>query len=68
MPDLNTDIRFVKGVGEVRSKSLAKMGINNIYDLITYYPREYENRMNIKKIKDFVLGESVIFTAKVMTK
>lgn len=68
MIDLNQDIQFVKGVGEVRAKLLAKMGINTLYDLITYYPREYENRTNIKEIKDFVLGEYVLFKAKVMGK
>ena len=68
MLDLNQDIQFVKGVGEVRARLLNKMGINTVYDLITYYPREYENRTNIKEIKDFVLGETVLFKAVVMSK
>ncbi len=68
MLDLNQNIQFVKGVGEVRARLLNKMGINTVYDLITYYPREYENRTNIKEIKDFVLGETVLFKATVMGK
>ena len=68
MLDLTQNIQYIKGVGQVRAKQLAKMGINNIYDLITYYPREYENRTNIKLIKDFVLGENVLFKATVMGK
>ncbi|MBR5227558.1 MAG: ATP-dependent DNA helicase RecG [Clostridia bacterium] len=66
--DLNQNIQFVKGVGEVRAKQLAKMGIYTLLDLITYYPREYENRTNIKEIKDFVLGENVLFKARVVGK
>jgi len=68
MLDLNKNIQFVKGVGEVRAKQLNKMGINTVYDLITYYPRAYEDRTNIKEIKDFVLGENVLFKATVMSK
>ena len=68
MADLNKNIQFVKGVGEVRANRLNKMGINTVYDLITYYPRIYEDRTNIKEIKDFVLGENVLFKATVMSK
>jgi len=68
MIELNKSIQYVKGVGEVRAKNLGKMGINNIYDLITYYPRVYEDRTNIKQIKDFVLGENVLFKATIMSK
>ena len=68
MLDLNQNIQFIKGVGEVRAKQLSKMGINTVFDLITYYPREYENRTNVKEIKDFTLGENVLFRATVMGK
>ena len=67
MTDLNNNIQYVKGVGEVRAKLLSKMGINTVYDLITYYPRIYEDRTNLKQIKDFVLGEMVLFKATVMS-
>lgn len=65
--NFNSDIQYVKGVGEVRAKLLSKMGINTVYDLVTYYPRMYEDRTNIKEIKDFVLGEMVIFKGTVMS-
>lgn len=65
--NFNSDIQYVKGVGEVRAKLLSKMGINTVYDLVTYYPRVYEDRTNIKEIKDFVLGEMVLFKGTVMS-
>lgn len=65
--NFNSDIQYVKGVGEVRAKLLAKMGINTVYDLVTYYPRVYEDRTNIKRIRDFVLGEMVLFKGTVMS-
>ncbi len=67
MINLNSDIQFVKGVGEIRAGLLSKMGINTVYDLITYYPRVYEDRTNIKEIKDFTLGEMVLFKGTVMS-
>lgn len=68
MLDLNKSIQYVKGVGQVRADKLNKMGIYTIYDLITYYPRVYEDRTNIKMIKEFVLGENVLFKATVVSK
>jgi len=68
MIDLYKNIQYVKGVGEVRASKLNKMGINTVYDLVTYFPRVYEDRTNIKEIKDFVLGENVLFKATVMSK
>ena len=39
MAELNTDVRFVRGVGEARAKSLAKLGITDLKSLISYFPR-----------------------------
>ena len=44
MADLKTDIRYIKGIGEQRAKSLSKLGIATLRDLISYYPRGYEDR------------------------
>ena len=40
--DLNKDIQFIKGVGPSRVKLLNHLGIYTLYDLITYFPRDYE--------------------------
>ena len=37
MAELNTDVRFVRGVGEARAKSLAKLGITDLKSLISYF-------------------------------
>ena len=34
MADLNTDIRYIKGVGETRAKALHKLGIATLDDLL----------------------------------
>lgn len=39
MADLNTDVRYIKGIGEQRAKALGKLGIATLRDLISYFPR-----------------------------
>lgn len=63
--NIDTNIRFLKGVGEIKAQNLYKMGIQNIYDLITHYPREYENRQKIREVKDFIDGENALFFATI---
>ena len=57
MAALNTDIRYIKGVGEARAKALAKLGVTDLRSLLTYFPRAYEDRRACKKIADLVPGE-----------
>lgn len=47
--DLNKNVQFIKGVGEARAKLLNRLGIYELKDLITYYPRTYEDRSIPKK-------------------
>lgn len=44
MAELNSDIRYLKGIGQQRANALAKMGITTLRDLICYFPRTYEDR------------------------
>ena len=53
MIDLLKDVKYIKGVGPERVKSLNKLGIYTLEDLITYYPRTYEDRSKAKKIPLF---------------
>lgn len=52
MPELDTDVRYIKGIGEQRAKALAKLGIHTLFDLVSYFPRAYEDRTNIYSIED----------------
>ena len=40
-----TDIRYLKGVGEARAKTLNKLGIHTLHDLVSYFPRAYEDTL-----------------------
>ena len=63
MSELHTDIRYVKGVGEARAKSLAKLGITDLRSLLSYFPRAYEDRRAYKHI-DELTEENRLLTEK----
>lgn len=54
---LNTDITFIKGVGEKRAKMLHKLGIRCVWDLLYYFPRDYEDRRKVHTIISAPIGE-----------
>ncbi len=58
--DLNKDVKFIKGVGPNRVKLLNKIGIFTLKDLITYYPRTYEDRSKPKCICECLDGEEAL--------
>ena len=65
MADLNTDVCYIKGIGEQRAKALGKLGIATLRDLISYFPRAYEDRTALRRIADLVPGETAGVAAMV---
>ncbi len=63
MIDLNKDVKYIKGVGPARVLLLNKLGIFTLKDLITYYPRTYEDRSNPKFICECEDGEEALIEA-----
>ncbi len=61
--DLKKEVQYIKGVGPSRVKLLNKLGIFTLEDLITYYPREYEDRSKPKNIDELLNGEEVLISA-----
>ena len=57
--DLNSEIKYLKGVGPVRAATLNKAGIFTFYDFLTHYPRDYEDALTITPIDEVILGEVV---------
>ena len=44
MIDLKQSVQYIKGVGPQRAALLRKLNIYTLEDLITYFPRDYEDR------------------------
>ena len=68
MIDLKKEVQYVKGVGPNRVKLLNKLNIYTLGDLITYFPRNHEDRSIPKKIADCQDGETVLIKAWTITK
>ncbi len=67
MSTFETDIRFLKGVGEKRAQLLNRLGIDTIGALLRYYPRAYEDFSAITPIFDCNAGEKVCVKARLVT-
>ena len=65
MADLQTDVRYIKGVGETRAAALARLGIHTLRDLITFFPRGYEDRTLMRPIRELVPGENACVRAMI---
>ncbi len=61
------EVLDIKGVGEKTFKSLRSLGIRTIMELITYFPRTYEDRSNIKKINEIRANEYVVIIARILS-
>ncbi len=68
MADLNQSIQYIKGVGPARAELLNKLGIFTLNDIITYFPRTYEDRSSFKKIGELINGETVTFKGVVASR
>jgi ATP-dependent DNA helicase RecG len=63
--DLSTPLMYVKGVGPARAAMLETKGLKVVEDLLTYAPFRYEDRSNVKTIRDLAPGEMATVLAEV---
>ena len=63
MAKLFDSVRYLKGVGEARARTFANLGITTLYDLISYFPRTYEDRSRILPIAELQTDEPACFRA-----
>src|SRR6202051_1491277 len=56
---------YLKGVGPARSAMLESKGLKVVEDLLTYAPFRYEDRSNVKSLRDLAPGEMATVLAEV---
>ena len=61
----NTPLAEFPGVGPARQRSLARLGLEKAGDMLTFYPRRYEDRTQIYTVAQAPVGESVCVEAMV---
>ena len=65
--NLNDSISVVLGVGPQRVKVLNGLGVENIKDMLYYFPRRYLDRTTLTPIKDLKKGDQATLISKVET-
>ena len=55
--NLSDSINKVRGVGVKKAAAFARLGIGTVYDLLTYYPRAYEDQSRTTPIARLRAGE-----------
>lgn len=56
MSFLKSPIQYIKGVGPYRARLLGRLRIWTVRDALYYLPYRYEDRRNLKRIKDLTPG------------
>ncbi len=65
MPELHTEVQFLKGIGPRVAETLATKGIHTLEDLLYYLPFRYEDRINPRTIEQLQPGEMASVIAEV---
>ncbi|MBW6513586.1 MAG: ATP-dependent DNA helicase RecG [Candidatus Syntrophosphaera sp.] len=63
--DTSMQVKFLRGVGEVRARQLGNVGIKTVLDLFEYFPRAYLNRVIDRSIKELRPGNHIALTSMV---
>ena len=62
--EFTDNVMYVKGIGPKRAKALEKLNIFTKYDLLTHYPRTYENYTELTRIADVIPDENVLLIGR----
>ena len=62
---LQDNIKTIKGIGEKKAQAFAKLGVVTLYDLLSFFPRRYEDRSLVVPIAGAEDGANVCISAVV---
>lgn len=65
--NLETSLRYLRGVGPVLSRLLEKIGVRSIEDALYLLPHRYEDRRTVTPIQRLTPGSSALFTGTVLS-
>ena len=63
---LTDSVQYIKGVGPKKKAELNKLGIATVYDLLTYFPRTYEDQSMLTHIADLHAGETATVSGTIV--
>jgi ATP-dependent DNA helicase RecG len=65
---LESPIQYLPGVGPTRAKLFEKLGLNTVYDILYFFPREYLDISTIDPITSLRAGEKATILGRVVRK
>nr|WP_300005414.1 ATP-dependent DNA helicase RecG [Tissierella sp.] len=60
------NIQFLKGVGPKKSQKLKKLNIYTVEDLLTFFPKDYEDRSKLSLLRESPIGEKVSLKIQIL--
>jgi len=63
---LTDPIQYLKGIGPKKQKILERLGIHTVYDMLTHFPRAYEDQSVLTPISDLQPGKSMTTAGSIM--
>lgn len=67
MIQLTDSIRFVKGIGQKKAELFQKLNVFSLFDALLFYPRDYEDRTELKVISALQEGDKTCICAVAAT-
>lgn len=67
MLNLNSNIKYIKGVGEKRAGLFGSLAIFDVDALIHFFPRKYEDWTNTKSVRELQNGDCASIRATMIT-
>ena len=64
---INEDVRYIKGIGPKKAELLSKLEIRKVYDLLSWYPRAYEDSGTLTAIGALQPGRKYSICGRVMS-
>jgi len=64
--DIKTPVSSINGVGPALTKNLAKLNIFTVGDLLSYYPKDYEDRTQRVSLNQFSTQSKIHTVAKIL--
>jgi ATP-dependent DNA helicase RecG len=65
--NLDTPVRYFKGVGPKRGEELAELGMKTVRDVLYYLPSRYEDRSKFTRIRELKIGQSQAVKGEVVS-
>lgn len=65
MPHLYDAVTALKGVGPAKAKLFAALNIHTVFDLLSHFPRDYEDRTKLVTISQLEVDVPACFRAMV---